>query len=49
MAMPFELVQSAVSIKALYGNAWLDQAALSEFIEPAASLVSGHRGGRVTL
>ena len=51
MTMPSELVQPAVSIEALFdnGNAWLDQAMLAELIEPPASSVSGHRGGRVTL
>ena len=50
MTMPSELVQPAVSITALFdnGNAWLDQAVLAELIEPSASLVSDHGGGRVT-
>jgi hypothetical protein len=44
-------MQPAVSIKALFGdgNAWLDQAVLAALIEPPASLVSSHAGGRVTL
>ena len=51
MAMPSELVQPAVSIKALFdnGNARLDQAVLAELIEPPVSLVSRHRGVPVTL
>ena len=38
MVMPSELVQPAISIKALFdnGNAWLDQAVLAEFIASGA-------------